>query len=103
MAWISGTATDAADLFNKLITFLTSDATLVAGSEAWTLLRRDTFTLDAKRDLAELRGPGSSAGDAIYVQVCLFADAAGDSHRPLPTPQRHANAILRRQPGRARS
>lgn len=80
MAWTSGTATNAADLFNKLITFLTSDATLVAGGEAWTLLRRDTFTLDAKRDLAELRGPGSSAGDAIYVQLALFADAAAPAY-----------------------
>ncbi|MBW6932418.1 hypothetical protein KXS72_25135, partial [Salmonella enterica subsp. enterica serovar Weltevreden] len=44
------------------------------------LLRRDTFTLDAKRDLAELRGPGSSAGDAIYVQVCLFADGAAPAY-----------------------
>lgn len=80
MAWTSGTAINAADLFNKLITFLTADATLVAGGEAWTLLRRDTFTADAKRDLAELRGPGSSAGDAIYVQICLFADAAAPAH-----------------------
>jgi len=80
MAWTSGTATNAADLFNKLITFLTADATLVAGGEAWTLLRRDTFALDAKRDLVELRGPGSSAGDAIYVQVCLFADAAAPAY-----------------------
>ncbi|SFM71369.1 hypothetical protein SAMN05421880_1292 [Nitrosomonas nitrosa] len=80
MAWTSGTATNAADLFNKLITFLTADATLVAGGEAWTLLRRDTFILDAKRDLVELRGPGSSAGDAIYVQLCLFADAAAPAY-----------------------
>lgn len=80
MAWTSGTATNAADLFNKLITFLTADATLVAGGEAWTLLRRDTFTLDVKRDLVDLRGPGSSAGDAIYVQLCLFADAVAPAY-----------------------
>ena len=80
MAWTSGTATNAADLFNKLVTFLTTDTTLLAGGEAWTLLRRDTFTADAKRDLVELRGPGSSAGDAIYVQICLFADPAAASY-----------------------
>lgn len=80
MAWTSGTATNAVDLFNKLITFLTTDATLVAGGEAWTVLRRSTFTADLKRDLAELRGPGSSAGDAIYVQICLFADAAAPAY-----------------------
>lgn len=80
MAWTSGTAINAADLFNKLIAFLTADATLVAGGEAWTLLRRDIFSLDAKRDLAELRGPGSSAGDSIYVQLCLFADAAAPAY-----------------------
>lgn len=80
MAWTSGTATNAADLFNKLITFLTADAMLVAEGEAWTLLRRDTFLADAKRDLVELRGPGSSAGDAIYVQIGLFADAAAPAY-----------------------
>lgn len=80
MAWTSGTAANAADLFSRLITFLTADATLVANGEAWTLLRRDSFALDAKRDLAELRGPGSSANDAIHVQLALFADAAAPAY-----------------------
>jgi hypothetical protein len=80
MAWTSGTSTNASDLFNKLITFLTTNASLVAAGEAWTLLRRDTFTADTKRDLAELRGPGSSAGDAIYVQISLLADAAAPAY-----------------------
>lgn len=80
MAWTSGTATNAADLFNKLITFLTADTALSAAGETWTLLRRNSFALDAKRDLAELRGPGSSAGDAIYVQLALFADATAPAY-----------------------
>ena len=80
MPWTSGTATDAADLLDKLLTFLTADAALVADGAAWTLLRRDSFNLDPLRDLAELRGPGSSAADAIYVQLALYADPAAPAY-----------------------
>lgn len=80
MAWTSGTAADAADLFDKLLAFLTTDTALVADGAAWTLLRRDSFVLDPKRDLAELRGPGSSASDAIHVQLALYVDPAAPAY-----------------------
>lgn len=80
MAWTSGTAANAADLYNRLVAFLTSDTSLVASNAAWTMLRRESFTLDPKRDLVELRGPGSSANDAIYVQMALYVDAAAPAY-----------------------
>lgn len=39
MAWETGTATGHVDLLSKLATFLSTDATLVADSEEWELLR----------------------------------------------------------------
>lgn len=39
MAWETGTATGHIDLLSKLVTFLSTDATLVADSEEWEVLR----------------------------------------------------------------
>lgn len=80
MSYTSGTAADPHSLFNALVTFLTTDATLTAAGQNWTLLRRDTFTYNAQRDYAELKGPGLAGADSIYVQLTYFQDPANDTY-----------------------
>lgn len=80
MAYTTGTAASYQALFDALITFLTTDATLVAAGKNWELLRRNSYVADAKMDCADLRGPGLAGGDNIYVQLILYKDAANDTY-----------------------
>lgn len=80
MATATGTATDAADLFSKLVTFLKTNATLVGlgeeWTEAWAAGGGDPFPDDVV-----LQGPGVSGTDEILIGFRLVESAPGDSWR----------------------
>lgn len=79
MAFITGTATDATDFFNKLVAFLKTDATLVAGSQQWT--QQWAAPVGAPNLTAVvLRGPGLGGGDNVLVGLQLVTDVANDRH-----------------------
>lgn len=80
MSYVTGTASTPQALFDALVTFLTSDSTLVAAGQHWEQKRRDSYTADAKRDFVDLRGKGLSNTDNIYVQLALYKDAAADTY-----------------------
>ncbi|MEO0828842.1 MAG: hypothetical protein AAFY03_00075 [Pseudomonadota bacterium] len=63
-AYSTGTATDHADLYAKLKTFLTTNSTLTAASENWTQV------WSSGNDVV-LRGPGLSSSDQIYIGLSL--------------------------------
>ena len=74
MAWETGTASSQDDLMDKLLLFLTTDSTLVAASQEWTVL---SDTTDTDR-LVYLEGQGLSATDEIFVNINqYFWDATG--------------------------
>lgn len=65
MAYETGTATDYLDLLEKLRTFLTTNASLVAAGDNWTELK---YVGGANREVY-LRGPGAAGGDQIFVNI----------------------------------
>jgi hypothetical protein len=64
VAYSTGTATDHVDLWNKLKTFLTSDSSLVAAGQAWTVAW--SHATRPNEELV-LKGPGLSGTDQVYV------------------------------------
>lgn len=76
MAVETGTATDYADLFTRLRTFLTTNAELVAAGQNWTELAHKTDGTYLEESY--LRGPGLSGTDEIYVQVGRQESLPGD-------------------------
>lgn len=60
MAYSTGTASDAADLWTKLLTFLTTNSALVSAGQNWTQVWTAT-------DQRVLRGPGLAGDDQVYV------------------------------------
>lgn len=75
MALEIGTATDAADLWDKLLTFLTSDSALTGAGEEWS----DDWSGDGGNEHV-LVGPGMSGTDEIYVGMRLHVDTDADEH-----------------------
>lgn len=81
MPFVTGTATSYLDLLSRLVTFLTTDATLVLSSENWTLLK-DTSSEIALPGIATgtperhvyLEGPGASGTDQIHVNIRAYRD-----------------------------
>jgi hypothetical protein len=69
-AYATGTATSHTDLFAKLKTFLTTNATLVAAGQQWTTAWTDTDSTDVV-----LKGP-----DNIYVGLRLTADSGAGTY-----------------------
>ena len=63
MAWTTGTASNYRDLYDRLVTFLTTDAALVAAGQQWTVLRN---TSDSSNQELIIKAPGLSAADNIY-------------------------------------
>lgn len=76
-AFVTGTADDHIDLWDKLLAFLQSDATLVSAGEAWDVVWTDP---DAATEGIILRGPGLSASDEIYVGLQRVDDDVNDSY-----------------------
>lgn len=72
MAYQSTTAADHVDYLAKLVTFLTTDAALVAANQDWALLTDITTpytegSFTVRREVY-LRGPGLAGTDEIFVQ-----------------------------------
>lgn len=78
MAYTTGTAADATALFNALVTYLTTDTTLVGLGQNWTTVWTGS---GAGAGDKILRGPGLSGGDQVYVGFRLQLTAPGDSYR----------------------
>lgn len=79
MAFITGTATNAADFYSKLIAFLTTDADLLAANQQWEIVW-DTPAPGQNATDKVLRGPGLSEQDQVYIGLRLFQDVSGDSY-----------------------
>lgn len=71
MAYQTGTATNHADLWDKFISFITTDAELVALGQNWEI----AWGSDSNSDSADaalgvvLRGPGLAADASVYVAM----------------------------------
>lgn len=77
MAYATGTASDFADLYNKLRDFLTADATLVADGEEWTQIAGPGGVLTSADEII-LQGPGTSGTDEILVGIKPITSVASD-------------------------
>lgn len=79
MSVATGTATDYDDLLDRLVTFLTTDATLTGLGQNWTKLHDNstpyTFAGDTVDYEVDLKAPGLSTTEAIYVQLQAFHNA----------------------------
>lgn len=73
MAWETGSVTNYDDLLDKLKTFLTTDATLVAAGQNWTVMKDEIIT----DRYIYFRGPGLAGNDEIHVNIRRFFSAAG--------------------------
>lgn len=83
MAFETGTATDAENLFALFRTFITSDAALAAESpsQVWTEEAYSSVVDGNGNNLIELslRGPGLGAADNIFVNLRLHLDTVAGS------------------------
>lgn len=81
MSVSTGTATDYNDLLNKLVTFLTTDATLTAAGQNWTKLAQNTtgYTYNGDNVVNEyyLKAPGLSTTEAIYLNFQAYNNVSG--------------------------
>lgn len=66
MAFITGTATDAADLWSKLLDFLQNNEDLVADGQNWDVAW-EAPTGSPNETAIVLRGPGYTGTDNVYV------------------------------------
>lgn len=73
-AFATGTATSHTDLFSKLITFLTTNAALVAAGEQWEVIA------DHGAYEKVVRGPGLSNQDDIYVGLKIVTRPTEDEY-----------------------
>lgn len=85
MAYSKGTATNFADLLNKLVTFLTTDSSLVAAGQAATLAFRSApstwsgkGTTSVQREHVVFKQPGLAGEDEIYTSITSLGDTALD-------------------------
>lgn len=76
MAYETGTATDADDLFAKIQSFLKTNVDLVAATQEWTEAWNGTSV--GEPDDIVLRGPGLASADDVYIGLSLFKDATND-------------------------
>lgn len=79
-----GTATNLEDLFSKIVNFLTTNATLVAGNEEWEILR-------IRRDnLASLTSNLTDPSNVIYrkmIQTCRYDSRSLNTNDPTASYQ----------------
>lgn len=76
MATITGTASSHTDLWEKLISFLTTDADLVAADQAW----EQVWTNGGQ---VVLKGPGLAGDDNVFIGLRLVTNPATDSYSIL--------------------
>ena len=77
MAYQTGTATNAADLYSKLIAFLTTNADRVADGEAWTV----GWTHASGQQAGVIMvGPGLAGQDEICVGLSLSSNSTTDEY-----------------------
>lgn len=79
MAYETGTATDQADLYAKMIAFLTTDAGLVLAGQEWVEAWSAPSGAPNSTDVV-LQGPGLSAADEIYVGFRLLENSGSDKY-----------------------
>lgn len=78
MAYQIGTATNYADLLAKLRTFLTTNATLVAADQAWTVIGGEASGTPADMQYISFKGTGLDEADEIFASVRLRATPASN-------------------------
>ena len=79
MAFQTGTAADAQDFYDKLETFLTTNADLMAASQNWTVVWQRPSGGAHPGDKV-LKGPGLAGTDNIYVGMRLNIDDNNDEY-----------------------
>lgn len=77
MAFETGTATNYQDFFDKLLTFLQTDADLVAAGQEWEVAWEAPGGAANETDIV-LRGPGLSGNDNVLVGLRLVEDVGAD-------------------------
>lgn len=77
MAYVTGTATDHVDLFNKFRNFLTTNAELFAAGQAWTQEAGNMGILAVDQQIT-VKGPGLAGADQVYAGLELVEDIASD-------------------------
>ena len=77
MAIETGTATNYLDFWNKLISFLTTNTTLVAAGQQWSTVWTAPTGAPNLTDRV-LKGPGLAGEDAVYIGLRLVSDVAAD-------------------------
>lgn len=77
MAYAHGTATSNIDLWNKFVTFITTNAALVAANEQWSIVW--TAPSGAKDGIV-IKGPGASGNDSILVGLNRVDSPAEDEN-----------------------
>lgn len=82
MSVATGTASDYNDLLAKLVTFLSTDATLTGLGQNWTVESSNTTSYtdlngDTVINEVNLKAPGLSGTEAIYIQLQAFQGTGG--------------------------
>lgn len=76
MAYVTGTATNHVDLYDKLIDFLKNNPALVSAGQNWT----EVWTGAANGERV-LSGPGISGTDSVLVGLALLQDVPNNRYR----------------------
>ena len=77
MAYATGTASNAADLYTKLLTFLTTDSSLVVDGQEWSVVWNTPGVGENPTDIV-LMGPGLASDNQVFVGLQLRSDAPSD-------------------------
>jgi len=85
MAYEIGTATDYADLYDRFVSFLTTNSDLVADGQEWEIAWTGSGRMPAMPEDVVLKGSGMAGSDEIFV---------GLRRIPLPASDRYAWELL---------
>lgn len=78
MAYETGTATGHIDLLDKLHTFLTTDAALVAAGQEWDSILYQEVPGDAGQYEMIVMGPGLADDDEVYAGIRTYQNVGAD-------------------------